>query len=295
MVRRLQKAKCVSKVVVATSTRTQDDSIASNAEKLGLPVFRGSLENVVMRMWDAVHKYGGEPYIYRAMGDQPFFDWESLDKSVALMQANRWDFVLPLSFNEDPVYGAGVFPWSYNAFRKLREHSIGEELEHAGMWLRRNLDQFEYGLHDLPHWMYRPYRLELDTPTDLSFVRSVLATTHNAFSTKPMSLRAVIRVLDANPKIAILNQHVEEKTGTYTSYTPAEILRWEKDYRGKKIVWSDVPGLVGQIERDTTYHCKNCGTANLVSTGIITKKGDLRLICPQCGSDQTFYASKPRK
>jgi len=289
---RLYRAKSVKNIVVAIPDSPEDDPIATAAERMEVAVFRGSLLNVVERMWDAMHSHGmGTPLVYRAMSDQPFMDWEALDRSAALMLENNWDLILPLSFEEDPVYGAGVSPWSYRAFQAIRENSTQpDELEHPGMWLRRNLDVFDYGLIDLPHWCYRPYRLELDTPYDRGLVLRLIE--HGVTADTP--LRDVIRILDRNPRLTEANNFVKEATGTFTSYTREEIERWYKDYAGRPVVWSDMLGLVGSINplHQKQYKCPKCGGA-LVAITIVS--GDLQLKCVQCGHKKKYYAAKPRR
>ncbi len=291
-VERLKLAQSVGTIIIATSTTKSDNPIAELAEELGIPCYRGSLDNVVERMWDAVHTLGnGEPLIYRAMVDQPFMDWEALDRSAALMLENSWDNILPLSFNEDPIYGAGVAPWSYNTFKAIRENStVAEELEHAGMWLRRNLPKVNYGLIDLPHWCYRPYRFELDTVEDLAFVHAL----QEGMDAARTPLREIVRYLDKHPGLSKRNSHIQEKTGPYTSYTDAEIKQWHKDYAGRPVVWSDIAGLVGSIDtaKQAKYKCPECGGA-LIALSIV--RGDLELECIQCSHKKKYYSSKPKK
>ena len=288
---RLKMAQSVKTIVVATSEESSDDPIEIAGLAEDVPVYRGSLDNVVERMWKAMEEYGqGEPFIYRAMGDQPFMDWEALDRSTALMLENKWDNMLALAFKEDPVYGAGIAPWSYKAFEAIRSNSTGEENEHAGMWLRRNLAKFDYGLIDLPHWCYRPYRFEVDTHEDLNFVR--VLHEHTQAGWKP--LKTTIRYLDKNSRLSEINAHIEEKTGTYTSYTETEIKQWQKDYAGRPVVWSDMAGLVGKIEtaKQLAYLCPKCGGA-LIALHIT--KGDLELECILCNHKKKYFSAKPKK
>ena len=289
---RLKMAKSVGTIVIATTTDKSNDAIVSLAEHEGIACYRGSEENVVERMWDAAHTLGnGEPLIYRCMVDQPFMDWEALDRSAALMLENNWDTLLPLAFKEDPVYGAGVAPWSYKAFQAIRDNSaLPDEQEHAGMWLRRNVSKFNYGLIDLPHWCYRPYRLELDTQEDLDFVWDL----HAQIQAGTMPLREIIRFLDKNPWLAKTNAHIKEKTGTYTSYTDIEIKQWHRDYAGRPVVWSDMLGLVGSIDtaKQVKYKCAKCG-GELIALHIV--RGDLELECIRCGHKKKYYSVKPKR
>jgi spore coat polysaccharide biosynthesis protein SpsF len=289
---RLRMAQSVGTIVMAITDDPLDNDLEAFAIHEGIPIHRGSTDNVVERMWDAAHRYGGgEPLVYRVMADQPYLDWEALDRSAALMLENSWDTLLALAFKEDPVYGAGIAPWSYNAFRAIREHSAQpDELVHVGMWLRRNLGQFSYGLIDLPHWSYRPYRFELDTPEDLLFFREL----HKAMQASVKPLRSIVRYLDKNPRLTEINSHIEEKTGTYTSYTEAEIKQWHKDYAGRPVVWSDMLGLMGSIEtaKQVEYKCVKCGGA-LIALHIV--RGDLELECIQCSHKKKYYSAKPKK
>lgn len=158
IIERLRMSELVADIIVATTHNKADDAIRVLTAKLDIPTYLGSEHNVTQRMWEANLHYGsGKPYIFRALSDQPFLDWKSLDQTTGIINARKWDFVLPLAFTEDPVYGGGIFPWSYRCWQAIESNSTGEEREHVGMWLRRHLDRWQYGLIDLPHWMYRPY------------------------------------------------------------------------------------------------------------------------------------------
>ena len=143
---------------------------------------------------------------------------------------------------------------------------------------------------DLPHWCYRPYRLEVDTMEDLNFARAL----HDHMEAGWKPLKTIIRYLDKNSRLSEINSHVEEKTGTYTSYTTAEILAWQKDYAGRPVVWSDAAGLIGSIDtaKQLTYLCPKCGGA-LIALHIT--KGDLELECIKCHHKKKYFSAKPKK
>jgi len=152
-------------------------------------------------------------------------------------------------------------------------------------------EAIEYGLFDLPHWAYRPYRLELDVSEDLFLINAIADAWGND---EPVPLRWVVQWLDKNPRIAQLNAGIEEKTGTYTSHTSDEVASWQRDYAGREVIWSDVAGLVGEIrdEHEIKYACRKCG-GMLVALSVVRHKGNLRTRCVRCGERRTFYAKKP--
>ena len=288
---RLEQAESVRQVVLAIPDGQGQNRLRHLAVEFGIPVIAGPEHDVVARMDLAVKRHAREDdLVFRVMTDQPFLDWNALDTATAVMIGHKWDFVLPLTFNEDPVYGGGIHPWSLRAWQAIAQQSRNDELEHPGMWLRRNLAKWQYGLADLPHWMYRPYRLELDMPQDLELFRVI----HAAWTGEtPPPLRWVVRFLDRNPSVAAMNASVHEKTGTYISFSRAEIDAWYRDYAEREIVWSEV-GMSGSMELKAergrrAFRCGECGCAMMALS--ITSKNDLLTRCVRCGEKRTFYAS----
>jgi spore coat polysaccharide biosynthesis protein SpsF len=296
VIERLRMSKMLTEVIVATTVDKEDDVIASLAVRNGLRVHRGSRDDVVGRMQETIDRYAWDAeYVFRALGDQPFLDWNSLDEACKLLVAYPdWDLLLALAFNEEPVYGAGLSPWTRRAWNGIAAHSTSDEREHPGAWLRRNLTQFDYALLDLGHWNYRPYRLELDTPDDLALFKAI----YDAWSKDPKNvgeppLRWVVAYLDRNQGLANVNSHIRERTGTFTTFTRAEIDGWQRDYCNRPIVWGEQLELVGLMQSSgKAYRCESCN-GMLVATGI--KRGDLHMKCARCRKERVFYSAKPER
>lgn len=287
IVRRLTLARCISKIVIAVPDGPAAGAIPKFAADHGLPIVYGPENDVVARFGKAVDHYVEDgDYVFRVMADQPFLDWRSLDFAASVMQAKQWDFLLPLTFDRDPVYGAGLSPWSQRAWSWIASRSKNEEREHVGMCLRRNVREFVYGLVDLPHWAYRPYRLEMDTDADLVLANSILARWRDAKGEDEPSLQWVVDLLDRNRDLSMLNSSIQEKTGPYTSFTVAEISGWEKDYTGRPVVFQDLPSAIGIVETKSAT-CRNCG-GMLVTVRLGSKRVKFR--CAVCGQEQTYTA-----
>jgi spore coat polysaccharide biosynthesis protein SpsF len=292
IVRRLKQSKCVADVLVTSPWDPANAEIDRACSEFGIWSTRGMQgDDTTAELARAVDKlvgrYGQMP-VLRALGDQPFVDWHHIDQAAAAIETNGWDFLLPLQFGSDPVYGAGLSPWSYRTWCWTSSLSSGEERQHPGMWIRRHLDRFTYGLVDLPHWSYRPYRLEVDTEKDLELVRLVW----DAWA-KPHEppLQWVVNFLDRHQDVAAVNGSVRERTGTYTSYTRAEIEQWERDYSGRPVVYSDLAAISGEIQTShKKVKCSRCATP-LVSMDLV--RGRLILRCPKCGHKETFESRRP--
>lgn len=289
---RLAQSKSIRKIVVATPESELNAPIWDMATRMGHPVVVGPEHDVVARMEKAVERHANDgDFIFRVMTDQPFLDWNALDSEVSIMRAQNWDFILPLTFNEDPVYGASAHLWTRRTWQAIANQSNNNEREHPGMWLRRNLGRFNYGLLDLPHWAYRPYRLELDVEEDLKLC-NVLYGTWTGDSPPP--LRWAVQQMDRNPALATINVHIEEKTGTYTSFTKAEIEAWRSDYGERPIMYSSLAEAVGMIHfKENTshrkqYRCLKC-RGPLMALHTRNRRSDhggfsvLQLRCMFCG------------
>ena len=93
VLRRLAKAKLLSRVVLATSDMPRDDVLAARAAKLGFDVFRGSETDLVARFVGAAVKFADGPHLVRATGDNVFMDWDEVDRIVSFGTDGGWDFV----------------------------------------------------------------------------------------------------------------------------------------------------------------------------------------------------------
>ena len=78
MVRRVRKARLLDDVVVLTSTDASDDALATALIEAGIAVFRGHLENVLLRYADATQDFDPKE-IVRLTGDCPLIDPDVID------------------------------------------------------------------------------------------------------------------------------------------------------------------------------------------------------------------------
>jgi spore coat polysaccharide biosynthesis protein SpsF len=253
----------VDEVIVCTSDQADDDAIEDEAERLEVPCYRGSLENVVQRMNCALLKFAPDAdYVFRGLGDMPLFDVGLLDWRFDLLERHSAD-VCWIGHRDDPlpVYGSRESPWSRRAWDEIVKQSRGDELEHAGQWLYSHLRDFHV-LHidTLPEEYYQPLRLELDTPADLDFFRQLYDELWYGPG-KPSTMDA-LRWLQRNPDVAQINAKVATKTLTSTNFK----------------------------RRGSEWVCKECGSPAF--TGVAHRKSDyaeLETFCQRCGATRTFH------
>lgn len=73
IVERVKKIEALEHFCIATSFETSDDPIAEEANRIGIEIFRGSLNNVLERAIQASETYNYSDFL-RICGDRPFLD-----------------------------------------------------------------------------------------------------------------------------------------------------------------------------------------------------------------------------
>ena len=81
---RVNRARSLDLVVLATSDQPGDDALAPVAEALGVPVFRGDEQDVLRRFCGAVERYPAEAVV-RICGDNPLVDPAEVDRLVGFL------------------------------------------------------------------------------------------------------------------------------------------------------------------------------------------------------------------
>jgi spore coat polysaccharide biosynthesis protein SpsF len=256
---RYETCRRVDRIVVATSSDPSDDPIERLCRVKGYPCHRGSMENVVSRMNGALLAFAPDATaVFRGLGDMLLVDTGLLDWRFGLLHQRGAD-VLWCGLQDDPlpVYGARESPWSRKAWDAIARESTGDDKEHAGQWLYKNLHEFRVSYTEmLDEGYYRRYRLELDAPDDLVFFRALFDRLHKGPGT-PATLDA-LRWLDENPEVAAINRAVETRTLTAWDFS----------------------------ERGATWVCPNCGARPLRTSTV--RRGALWTECPRCGASRPF-------
>ncbi|MHB9035039.1 MAG: cytidylyltransferase domain-containing protein [Armatimonadota bacterium] len=93
-------------LVVATSSRPVDDPIAQFCERNGHSVFRGSAEDVALRLLECALENKLD-YFFRVNGDSPWLEPSLLEQAIGVARDGLYDIVTNLSPRSFP-YGVSV-------------------------------------------------------------------------------------------------------------------------------------------------------------------------------------------
>lgn len=195
---RTRQAKKIGRVVVATSTEPEDDSIAALCKSKNIDCFRGSLTDVLDRYYQAAKFYQADN-ICRITADCPLIAPEAIDLVAAKFLEGGFDQVS----NSHPVatFPDGYDTWifSFAALEKSwTEAKLPSEREHvtAYMWNHPEIFKIFNLKNDADQ---SQYRLTIDNPEDYELLQ-------NIFKNVPvLSTENIIGFLDKNQDIKNLN------------------------------------------------------------------------------------------
>jgi spore coat polysaccharide biosynthesis protein SpsF len=186
---RLRAAR-VGEVVVATTVRADDEVVAAEAERLGVRVVRGPVDDVLGRFAQAVADWEGA-YVFRATADNPLVDIDGPRRLLELLDAGA-DYGL----EEGLPVGAAVEAIRTEALREAaRLATAAYDREHVTPYLRHQRSRFDVRQTPAPAAVYRPnLRLTVDTRADLEFVRSLVEQAGGGERLVP--LREILSLVD---------------------------------------------------------------------------------------------------
>ena len=91
MINRIKQSNLIDEIVVATTTNDSDLPIIDLCAKIGCKHFRGSEEDVLLRVLDAAKSVSAD-IIVELTGDCPFIDPEIIDNVISLYFSGDYDY-----------------------------------------------------------------------------------------------------------------------------------------------------------------------------------------------------------
>lgn len=205
---RLQRARLLDAVVVATSDHPDDDALADHVAALGVAVFRGPEHDVLDRFVRCATAHRAD-VVVRVTGDCPLIDPDLVDLAVSGYLRNQpWIDFAGLDMAQFPR-GFDTEVLSLALLRRIAsETEDPADREHVTRFVTRLRDRFR--IHDVGRGVHRGgLRLCVDEPADYELVRRLLET---LMPVKPaFTWRDCVALLDRNPDWVALNRHVHQR------------------------------------------------------------------------------------
>ena len=174
-IERLRRAKTLDKLVVATSTDPSDDLLAAGCERLGLEVFRGSLDDVLDRYCQVLLRHPEASAVIRVTADCPLTDPALIDKVVRHHLEVGADYTSNTLHSRTYPHGLDVEVMRPEALRDAGQRAKDPyEWEHVTPYIYRRPEQFRLAGVARQDSL-AGLRWTVDFPADLAFVRAVYA------------------------------------------------------------------------------------------------------------------------
>tara|TARA_Y100000588_G_scaffold385118_2_gene477744 strand:+ start:388 stop:1098 length:711 start_codon:yes stop_codon:yes gene_type:complete len=210
ILRRLRLCTRLDGLVLATTTRVDDDALVSWAKTQGILHHRGSEEDVLRRVVEA-HLSIGTDIIVEVCGDTPLIDPNIIDLAIDTFIANPCDVV---STTWKPSYPQGIDAqvFSLNALREIDRRTCDPAIrEHVSLFFYEHPDDYRIIHLEAPQSSHAPdLRFQLDYPEDLVFVREVYSRLEpyygDAFGTAE-----ILNLLRTEPNLLEINRYCSER------------------------------------------------------------------------------------
>ena len=208
-INRVKQCQLVDKIVIATTTKSEDEEIEKISHTHGIECFRGSESDLLDRYYQCAKKYDAD-VVVRLGSDNPFVDFRVIDRAVQIFKDNEVDFV---TNHFEPTYpeGLDVEVYSIHALEKSwNEATLLSEREHVFPYIQNHQDQFKIinfkQDKDCSH-----LRWSIDYECDYKMTKVIYDYLYEKNQVFPQE--DILQLLEKHPEIAEMNSHICRREG----------------------------------------------------------------------------------
>jgi len=199
---RLNMVPSIDELVVATSTKQTDDSVAHFCLENNFRCFRGSETDVLDRYYQAARQYGAKVVI-RITADCPLIDPQVVQTVIDTYLKGGYDYVsntLRYSYPD----GLDVEAFSFSALKiAWQKAEMPAEREHVTPYLRTNGRFRVYNVENDIDLSGRYLRWTVDEPSDMELIRIIYERL--GFKEEGFGQKAILQLLDEEPNLMEIN------------------------------------------------------------------------------------------
>lgn len=208
---RIQKSKLISKLKVATTIEPDAEKIVAIANKVGVEVHKGSINNVLDRFYQTALTEKPD-WVVRLTSDCPLIDPVEVDKVIQFALEKNLDYA---SNTLTPTFpdGIDVEVFKFSALKKAWEEAkITSELEHVTPYIWKNSTYKGSDLFKSDCVMnsidYSAIRLTVDNIEDFQVIEALVKSKG---TNKPWM--EYVELLEKHPEIKKINNHLSRNEG----------------------------------------------------------------------------------
>lgn len=200
-------------VVVCTTTAASDDPLVEAVERYGCSVFRGSVDDIIVRFADAMAAHGFDAVV-QADGDDPLSSTEYMNATMRqLLGDSSIDIV---TVNGLPL-GTATKSFSAAAMRKVLSAYQAGRNDTGFIYYFTKTDICRHIAIDVENALHRhdTARLTLDYEVDLKLFRDIFAELYEPG--KIFGLAEVVALLNSRPDLVASNLSVNDEYWSRTA------------------------------------------------------------------------------
>ncbi|WP_042239021.1 glycosyltransferase family protein [Neochlamydia sp. S13] len=209
LIERVRRIQTMHTLIIATTTHSQDDVIASFCEKEKVNIYRGHEHNVLDRYYKTCCEYPAD-IIVRLTGDCPLIDPAIVDQALNLLlkKSASLDYVSNTQLRTFPR-GMDVEAFNFSTLESAHHKATSKfDLEHVTPFIYKHPDLFH--LANFVHMRSAAnYRLTVDTPEDFLLVSKIFETIYP--TNRNFTLADILNVFKTHPQWKKINAHVKQK------------------------------------------------------------------------------------
>jgi len=209
VVNRLSYSKNLDKIVIATTTDTDDDLTENFCVENNIKYYRGDVNDVLSRYYESAKIFNAD-IIIRITSDCPLIDPTILDDMLNIFVNSETEIdymsnVIERSFPR----GFDIEIFSFTALEKAYNEAKSDfEREHVTPYFYKNPDLFKTKnyLNDVD---YSFHRWTVDTEEDFMLIEEIYSSLY-----KPEVLflfEDILKLFEKNPDLIRINQHIKQK------------------------------------------------------------------------------------
>ena len=212
LVERLKSVPSIDDIVLATTVNKIDDTLIDFAINEGISYFRGSENDVLLRVVEAADSEDAD-IVVEITGDCPIIDPQLVEQAILMYKANNVDWVTNGAIRSYPdgmdtqVLSLETFKKSLSMTDNLLEH------EHVTLHILNNPQLFtRINIVAPPELDWPELGLTLDEKDDYDLLKLIIE--HFNQKNPLFSCLDVVRFLKNRPDLVKINDHVHRKGAT---------------------------------------------------------------------------------
>lgn len=219
VINQAQKSKLITRIIVATTTRSVDNPIVDFCKKNKIKYFRGSETDVLDRYYKCAKKFKCTS-IVRICSDCPLIDPQIIDRVIRKFKNNSFDYVGSTidKIGKKWEYSACNFPQGMaveiSTFKSLerswKEAKKPSEREHVFPYIQSNPDKFKIAnIKNKVDYSY--IRCTVDKKEDLDFVREIYRRIPKNESF--VTIKGIVNIVNKNTGLLKINNNITINEG----------------------------------------------------------------------------------